>query len=86
MVKQYVRFGASPRGAQALVQTAKVRALSEGRYNVAVEDIEAVAYPALRHRILLNFEAEAQGITPEQVIDVVLEQVRARTRVRLPLR
>ncbi|MDW8264075.1 MAG: AAA family ATPase, partial [Gemmataceae bacterium] len=64
-VKRYVRYGSSPRGAQALVQTAKVRALSQGRYNVAIEDIEAVAYPALRHRILLNFEAEAQGVTPE---------------------
>jgi MoxR-like ATPase len=85
MVKRYVRFGSSPRGAQALVQTAKVRALSEGRYNVAIEDIEAVAYPSLRHRILLNFEAEAQGITPEQVIDAVLEHVRARTEVRLPI-
>ena len=84
-VKRYVRFGSSPRGAQALVQTAKVRALSEGRYNVAIEDIEAVAYPSLRHRILLNFEAEAQGITPEQVIDAVLEHVRARTEVRLPI-
>ncbi|MER3472724.1 MAG: AAA family ATPase [Armatimonadota bacterium] len=85
MVKRYVRFGSSPRGAQALVQTAKVRALSEGRYNVAFEDIEAVAYPALRHRILLNFEAEAQGITPEQVIDAVREHVRQRSEVRLPL-
>jgi MoxR-like ATPase len=86
LVKRYVRFGSSPRGAQALVQTGKVRALSEGRYNVAIEDIEAVAYPALRHRILLNFEAEAQGVAPEQVIDAVLEHVRARTEVRLPLR
>lgn len=85
MVKRYVRFGSSPRGAQALVQTAKVRALSEGRYNVAIEDIEAVAHPALRHRILLNFEAEAQGITPEQVIDAVREHVRQRSEVRLPL-
>ncbi len=85
MVRRYVRFGSSPRGAQALVQTAKVRALSEGRYNVAIEDIEAVAYPALRHRILLNFEAEAQGITPEQVIEAVLEHVRQRSEVRLPL-
>lgn len=85
MVKRYVRFGSSPRGAQALVQTAKVRALSQGRYNVAVEDIEAVAYPALRHRILLNFEAEAQGVTPEQVIDAVLAHVRERSKVRLPL-
>jgi len=85
MVKRYVRLGSSPRGAQALIQTAKVRALSHGRYNVAIEDIEAVAYPALRHRILLNFEAEAQGIAPEQVIDTVLEHVRTRTEVQLPL-
>lgn len=85
MVKRYVHLGSSPRGAQALIQTAKVRALSHGRYNVAIEDIEAVAYPALRHRILLNFEAEAQGIAPEQVIDTVLEHVRTRTEVQLPL-
>ncbi len=84
-VQRYVRFGSSPRGAQALVSSAKVRALAQGRYNVAIEDIEAVAYPALRHRILLNFEAEAQGVTPEQVIDSVLEHVRQRTEVRLPL-
>ncbi|MCS7310494.1 MAG: AAA family ATPase [Armatimonadetes bacterium] len=84
-VKRYVRYGSSPRGAQALVQTAKVRALSQGRYNVAIEDIEAVAYPALRHRILLNFEAEAQGVTPEQVIDAVLGHVRGRSEVKLPL-
>lgn len=85
MVKRYVRFGSSPRGAQALVQTAKVRALGEGRYNVSVEDIEAVAYPALRHRILLNFEAEAQGITPEQVIDAVNQHVHQHSEVTLPL-
>lgn len=85
MVKRYVRFGSSPRGAQSLVQAAKVRALSEGRYNVAIEDIEGVAYPALRHRILLNFEAEAQGITTEQVIDSVKEHVRRLSEVTLPL-
>lgn len=84
-VKRYVRFGSSPRGAQALVQTAKVRSLSLGRYNVAIADIEAVVYSALRHRILLNFEAEAQGVTPERVIDGVLEHVRRRTETPLPL-
>ncbi len=85
MVRRFVRYGSSPRGAQALVGTAKVRALAQGRYNVAIEDIEAVAYPALRHRILLNFEAEAQGVTAEQVVDAVLAHVRQRTEVRLPL-
>lgn len=85
LVKRFVRFGASPRGAQALVQTAKVRALSQGRYNVAYEDIEAVAYPALRHRILLNFEAEVEGITAELVIQASLEQARRQVQVHLPL-
>src|SRR5262249_59359965 len=56
---KYIRFGASPRGAQALVLAAKVRALLEGRYNVSFEDVRAVYLPALRHRVLLNVEAQA---------------------------
>ena len=71
-VTQYVRYGASPRGLQALVMTAKVRALLEGRYNVSREDIQAVAYPALRHRIILNFDGLAEGITPESIIETIL--------------
>ena len=68
MVKQYVRFGASPRGAQALVLGAKVQALLDGRYNVAVEDVNEVALPALRHRIIRNYEAESEGIESDHIV------------------
>jgi MoxR-like ATPase len=71
-VRRYVRYGASPRGLQTLVLAGKVRALLEGRYNVAFEDLVAVARPALRHRVFLQFEAEADGITTDQIIDEVL--------------
>ncbi len=73
MVKQYVRYGASPRGAQALISGAKVVALLAGRYNVAVEDIRAVAPAALRHRLILTYEAEAEGITPDAIIQTILD-------------
>src|SRR5262252_63506 len=66
--RRFVRYGASPRGAQALVLGAKVRALSEGRYNVSVEDLRAVALPALRHRLILNFEGEAEGVDVDRLI------------------
>ncbi len=72
-VRRYVRWGASPRGLQTLVLAGKVRALLEGRYNVAFDDLIAVAKPALRHRIFLQFEAEADGISTDRVIDLVLE-------------
>ncbi|HMG34726.1 MAG TPA: MoxR family ATPase [Blastocatellia bacterium] len=68
-VRKYVRFGASPRGAQAIVLTAKARALLLGRYNVSSGDIAAVARPALRHRIILNFEGEADGVSTDAIID-----------------
>ncbi len=71
-VKRFARYGSSPRGLQSLVLGAKVRALLEGRYNVAFEDIRAVAMPALRHRVILGFEADAEGITTDKLIhDVV---------------
>ena len=60
---EYVRYGGSPRGAQALVLAGKINALMDGRFNVAIDDIRAVALPALRHRVIRNFEAEAEGIT-----------------------
>lgn len=72
-VRKYVRYGASPRGGQALLAGSKVRALMEGRYNVAFEDIEELAYPALRHRILLNFEGEAEGIAVDEIVTEILE-------------
>jgi MoxR-like ATPase len=65
---RFVRLGASPRGAQAIVLAAKVRALVDGRYNVSFEDVKRVAAPALRHRILLNFEAQAEGIDTDQIV------------------
>jgi MoxR-like ATPase len=74
-VRQYVRAGASPRGLQALVLGSQVRSLLEGRYNVSIVDIQALAHPGLRHRILLNFEGEAEGISTDAVIDSVLDQV-----------
>jgi len=75
VVKKYVRFGASPRGAQSLVLAAKVAALIEGRYNAGFQDVKAAAHAALRHRILLNFEGEAEGVKIEKVIDDIVTQV-----------
>jgi MoxR-like ATPase len=74
-VSQYVRYGASPRAAQTLLLGGKVTALLEGRYNVSLEDIRSVAPAALRHRILLNFEALAEGVEPDGIISKVLESV-----------
>ena len=70
-----LRFGSSPRGAQSLLLGAKVRALTEGRFNVSFDDIHAVALPALRHRLILNFEAEAEGITTDHILDKILSEV-----------
>jgi MoxR-like ATPase len=72
---QYLRFGSSPRGGQTLVLAGKVRALIEGRFNVSFDDIEAVALPALRHRLILNFEAEAEGVTTDHIVNQVLKDV-----------
>jgi len=74
-VNRYVRFGSSPRGAQALVLSAKVHALRASRFNVAFDDIRRAAHAALRHRVLLNFEAEADDVTSDAVIDDVLDAV-----------
>ena len=75
LVREYVRYGGSPRGAQALVSAGKIYALIDGRFNVSTDDIRAVAMPSLRHRILLNFEGEAEGITSEAVIREILDTV-----------
>ncbi|MGI8643136.1 MAG: AAA family ATPase [Thermomicrobiales bacterium] len=74
-VRQYVRYGASPRGAQAIVLAGKIRALLEGRLNVGFDDVRAVALPALRHRIMLNFDAEAGGISADHVLATLLQDV-----------
>src|SRR2546426_4507803 len=68
VARRFVRYGASPRGAQALVLGAKVRALADGRYNVSVDDLKQLAAPALRHRVILNFEGEAEGIDVDSLI------------------
>lgn len=75
MTKKYVRYGSSPRGAQALILGSKVRAILDGRYNVAREDIQAVALPSLRHRLILSFEGEAEGIDPDMIIQNLLEVI-----------
>jgi MoxR-like ATPase len=72
---KFVRAGASPRGAQALILAAKVRALLDGRYNVSFEDVKAVAPAALRHRVLLNFEAQAENVSTDAVVAAVLAGV-----------
>lgn len=76
---RYIRWGSSPRGAQALVLAAKVRSLLEGRYNVSFEDIRRVFLPAMRHRVLLNFEAQAEGIEADTVLLKILEHVKEKT-------
>jgi MoxR-like ATPase len=75
LVRDYVRYGGSPRGAQALVTAGKIYALLDGRFNVSFEDIRAVALPALRHRLILNFEGEAEGITPVAIVRSILDAV-----------
>jgi MoxR-like ATPase len=75
LVREYVRYGGSPRGAQALVTAGKIGALLDGRFNVSIDDIRAAALPALRHRVILNFEGEAEGITPEAIVRSILDTV-----------
>ena len=74
-VRRYVRYGASPRGMQAMILAGKIIALLDDRYNVAFDDVRQAALPALRHRLILNFEAQAEGVTTDEVIEVVLEEV-----------
>ncbi len=74
-VKEYLRFGASPRGAQAIILGAKGNALAEGRVHVSYEDIEAVIYPSLRHRLILNFQAEAENVAPDQILSALVKKV-----------
>ena len=75
ITNQYIRWGSSPRGAQTVALASKVRALLEGRYNVSFEDVRRVYLPAMRHRVLLNFEAQAEGIESDQVLLDLLEGV-----------
>jgi MoxR-like ATPase len=75
IVKQFVRVGSSPRGGQAMIKGAKMLALTRGRYNVSADDIRECAFPAIRHRLILNFEGEAEGIKPDEVVGKVLSHV-----------
>ena len=75
ITNQYLRWGSSPRGAQTLALAAKVRALLGGRYNVSFEDVRRVYLPALRHRVILNFEADAEGIAPDKILLEILQKV-----------
>jgi MoxR-like ATPase len=74
MTDKYVRWGASPRGPQAVTLAAKVQALLDGRFNTAFSDVQRVFVPAMRHRLLLNFEGEAEGIDTDHVLQDILEQ------------
>ena len=75
VTNKYVRYGASPRGAQAIVLGSKIRGLLDARYHASFEDVMAIAKPALRHRIILNFEAEAEGVTTDKVVEELLKTV-----------
>jgi MoxR-like ATPase len=75
-VKRFVRFGSSPRGVQAILLASKIRALMEGRFSASADDVRASAVPALRHRMILNFEGEAEGVRTDAVLADVLKGVR----------
>lgn len=75
VVRQFVRYGSSPRGMQAMILAGKILALLDGRHNVAFDDIRAAAFPALRHRLILNFEAQAEGMAPDQIIGEILKVI-----------
>ncbi len=77
VTKQYVRYGASPRGMQSLILAGKILALLDGRFNVAFADLKLAALPSLRHRCVLNFEAQAEGISSDEVVKGILEAVKA---------
>ena len=78
LASKYIRYGSSPRGAQTLILGGKVRALLDGRYNVSMEDIRALMLPALRHRIILNFEAQADGRTPDDLLEEIAGKICAK--------
>ncbi|MEI6232665.1 MAG: MoxR family ATPase [Planctomycetota bacterium] len=75
VTNKYLRFGSSPRGAQALILAAKIRGLLDGRYHASFEDVAAVALPCLRHRIIMNFEAEAENISTDEIVKDILKSV-----------
>ena len=75
LTNKFVRYGSSPRGAQSLVECGRVHALFQGRLNLAIEDVHAVAPAVLRHRIILNFDAHAEGQTPDSILDRIVQDV-----------
>ena len=75
-VKKFVRYGSSPRGAQAILSAARARALLDGRFHVATEDVNRMALPALRHRVMLSFEGEAEGMSTDAVVESVIDTIR----------
>jgi MoxR-like ATPase len=75
LVKRFVRYGSSPRGAQAVLLAAKIRALFDGRFAASVDDVRSAVHPALRHRVLLNFEGEAEGVKTDQVLDAIVQSI-----------
>lgn len=75
LVRRYVRYGASPRGLQAMIVAAKTLALLENRHNVDHRDLQAAMLPALRHRLILNYEGQAEGVTPDQILQQVIQRV-----------
>ena len=85
VTNQYIRWGSSPRGVQTLVLAAKVRALLDGRYNVSFEDLRRVYLPSLRHRVLLNFEAQAEGIITDDVLLKILDAVSEKGDEKAPI-
>lgn len=86
ITNQYLRWGSSPRGAQTLALAAKVRALLEGRYNVSFEDVRRVYLPALRHRVILNFEAQAEGLDTDHVLLDILEKLPEKASDETPVK
>jgi MoxR-like ATPase len=80
IANRYVRFGPSPRGAQSIITAGKILALLDSRYNVSKADLHKAARSTLRHRLLLNFEAEADGVTADKVVEAVLAHVEAQDK------
>jgi MoxR-like ATPase len=77
MTRRYVRYGSSPRGAQAVILAAKIRAILDHRYHVSRDDLREVAHAALRHRLILNFEGQAENVQADDIIDNILESIEA---------
>jgi MoxR-like ATPase len=77
-VKEWVHWGAGPRASQYLIIGAKAHAVLQGRYYVTIQDVKAIAHPVLRHRVVTNFTAEAEGVTPDKIVDKLLEVIPAK--------